>query len=171
MKRIVLILCLFVFLTGCTPPEVEPTMTPTPTPSGIENWGGIDFISGKSEYLWDYYGKPILVFFFSDTCTYCHSSAPGVKAAFDKYKDSKELVVFCVALGYTSQNVKAFVNKYGLSDMVTIEEFSRAFYLRYFTSGVPAFLFIDKSMNVAAKKLGGVDSAELDLYLRTTILK
>lgn len=164
MKQLLTIMLVTLLLTGCNPPA--PTPTPTPF-DGIDNWSAVNFLTGETEDLWSNLGKPILIFFFSDSCSYCKSSATAVREIHNRYKDSKNLIVFSVGAGYSIQGITGFIHNYGLESTITVPDLDREFYHRFFSSGVPSFLFIGTDMKVKHKHTGGLTESTLDGLINT----
>jgi len=65
-----------------------------------------------------------------------------------KYKESQNLIVLGVGVSSSIGQLREFQSKYGLTFPV-LDDYNRDVYHRFFGSGIPALLLINKSGEVA----------------------
>lgn len=114
------------------------------------NFSGQD-LNGKPVQLSDYRGKPVMLTFWSPDCFACRDELPAMKAIAAK-KDS-DMVFLTVVTHPTAAEVKAFVQKEGITFPVIMDE-QATITSQYKVHGEPFTYFIDPDGRVAQKVIG-----------------
>lgn len=135
---ITFILLTNVWWTGLAQGEVAP------------NFSGQD-LNGKPVQLSAYLGHPVMLTFWSPDCFACRDELPAMKAIAAK-KDS-DMVFLTVVTHPTAAEVKAFVQKEGITFPVIMDEKS-TITSQYKVHGEPFTYFIDPDGRVAQKVIG-----------------
>jgi len=160
--------------TGClfTPRQPQPSPTENPTPSPSISPNAIDFtlpdLNGNNVSLSDYRGKPVLAVFFSYSCRYCREEAAILEEIYNKYKDSEGLEILGIGVLSSNGEITQFKNAYGWTFQV-LNDNNRLAYLQFFSTGVPALIFVKRSGELAVKRLGYLNANELEQWLQAYI--
>ena len=94
--------------------------------------------------LTPYLGKTVLVNFFTEWCTYCMQEMPDLKAAAEMYDpDTFQLVFVHPWDGEDASNTESVKAKFGMEDMVFVEDEDGAITSLVGLPGYPTSLFID----------------------------
>ena len=94
--------------------------------------------------LTPYLGKTVLVNFFTEWCTYCMQEMPDLKAAAEMYDpDTFQLVFVHPWDGEDASNTESVKAKFGMEDMVFVEDEDGAIASLVGLPGYPTSLFID----------------------------
>lgn len=153
-------------------PQPTPSMTPTSTPSPSISPNAINFtlpnINGGLISLSDYRGQPVLVVFFSYTCSHCRDEAAILEGIYKKYKENYGLVILGVGVDSNPSQLSQFRSQYGWTFPV-LNDPNRMVYKQYFTAGVPALLFINRAGELVKKNLGALSETTLDQWLQAYI--
>jgi len=154
-------------------PQPTPSTNPSPTPSPSVSPNAINFtlpnIDGGMTSLSDYRGQPVLVVFFSYTCSHCRDEAATLEGVYNKYKESKGLIILGVGVDSNPGQLSQFRSQYDWTFPV-LNDSNRMVYKQFFTAGVPALLFINRTGELAKKRLGALTATELDQWLQAYIL-
>ncbi len=186
---IVLVFYLPLGIMGCSdylplPTEIptpSPTDTPTPTPGDT----GINFtlpdLDGKEVTLFEFRGKPVLVFFFKSYCTYCSGEAPGIQKIYLRHQGELQILGIAVNEDRDTGNLidspeeyaqtirSNFVNRYGLTFPVLIDNYGKE-HKKYIGSGVPAFLFLNEKGEIQYVEKSAISESELESLLYRYLL-
>ena len=119
-------------------------------PSRIPETGEVaaDFrledLDGNSVALSDFHGSPVLLNFWASWCTPCRDEIPLLKSIYnDRRWRETGLVVLAINVGESRSTVKDYVEEYGISFTVLLDE-GRKVFRQYFVHGVPTTYFIDR---------------------------
>jgi len=158
LKYIPLFLIVFILFPGCflISNPFQPTPTPelptNPSPTPYVSPNAIDFtladLDGNQYSLSEYRGKPVLVAFFGFLCSHCRNEMPRIQNLYMKYKESQNLVVLGVGVSSSIGQLREFKSQYNLTFPI-LDDYDRNVYHRFFGSGIPALLLINKSGEVA----------------------
>ncbi len=102
----------------------------------------LELFEGGRFQLGDHKGKPVLINFLASWCIPCREEIPALNQIYGVYKH-QGVVFLAIAVDDTRENIKKFINKYGLelpAGIDTSGKIKDAFGLY----GVPTTLFIDK---------------------------
>lgn len=179
IKYIPLFLFIFTLLPGCflTDNPYQPSPTPgspvNPSPTPYVSPQAIDFtlfdLDGNPCSLSEYRGKPVLVAFFGYLCPHCRNEMPRIQNIYMKYKENQNLVVLGVGVSSSIGQLREFQSKYGLTFPI-LDDGNRDVYHRFFGSGIPAILLINKSGEVAySYNQSELSEVEIENLLRTYI--
>ncbi len=152
MKIIFLTLSASLLLAACGKKETAPAPAAAPAQqqaaAGAENsrtYFSLPGASGGKVDLASYSGKPVMVFFFSETCPYCRQAGPFVEKIYSKYgPKGLNVVGICVedsaeaALGFAKATGVTFPLAYGGARTSAL----------YRTRGVPYIFLLDRNHDV-----------------------
>jgi len=103
----------------------------------LSAYGHFDFslhtIDGKIARLRDHTGKVVLVNIWAPWCGPCRAETPGFVKVYDEFKN-KGFEIISIAANTNMQEVKLFVEEYGVRWVVGISDDIAA---RYGTTGIP----------------------------------
>jgi len=103
---------------------------------------GLTDLSGKPVKLADLRGHPVWLNFWATWCPPCQEETPVLRDTFAAYRD-RGLAVVAVSVQETSvEDVKNYVNTYGLDYTVGFDATSAVFHT-YHAFGLPTQVFID----------------------------
>ncbi len=178
-QYILLFFFVFISFPGCflvdNPYQPNPTpgspTDPLPTPYVSPN--AINFtlsdLDGNQYSLSEYRGKPVLVAFFGFLCSHCRNEMPRIQNLYVKYKESQNLVVLGVGVSSSIEQLRQFQSQYGLTFPI-LYDYNRDVYHRFFSSGIPAILLINKSGEIAySYNQSELSQAEIENLLNTFI--
>jgi len=133
----------------------------------------IDFtlkdLNGNKVSLSDFKGKNVYLNFFATWCPPCKAEMPDIEKVYQKYKD-KDFVVLAVDLGEDKDTVKSFIEKNKYNFKVVLDS-NQSVAEKYDITAIPVSVFIDKTGNVIAKKVGAMSSGEMELYVKMLVDK
>lgn len=105
----------------------------------------LDAFAGTNLDLTQYAGKAIWLNFFTGWCSYCMEEIPYIKQVFDEYDpDQLQIILIHVWDGENADDSAAIVKKYGLEDMLLVEDEKLDLSNLVGLQGFPTNLFIDK---------------------------
>jgi len=154
MKRLCLVVCLFVALCGVSckksvsPPAVDKDTAPDFTLSDLHN----DRIT-----LSGLRGKVVLVEFWATWCPPCRETIPELNKVYMRYKD-RGVVILGISLdkgGGVSSSLNSFVRDHAIGYPVLLDDKDVA--ALYDVSGIPALFVIDKSGKIVGRRAGYVE--------------
>ncbi len=143
-------------LTETSTPSLENISTRTPIPPDLigplEGLFPPDFNltalpSGQQVSLYQYMGKPILVFFWATWCPTCIDDIDSIETISQTYKDSG-LVVLVIDVAEDSPTVSSFLNTHPLTLPVLLDPDSTVQF-DYFVDTIPGYFFIDSGGTIA----------------------
>jgi len=101
-----------------------------------------------------YSGKPVLMMFFTENCSYCRKAAPFIQSMHKTYSP-KGLNTVGICLSDTADSPKAFAKDMGLTFPLAYK--GEHTFITYKAQGVPFIYLLDKSHEIQ-KVWGGYDS-------------
>jgi len=127
----------------------------------------LPLLSGGTVRLSSYLGQPVLLVFFTPSCGHCHSEAPRLEAAYEKYRN-RGLVVLGVGYigGSTEEALRSFVAEHNLTYPVAIDTPETKIVQRYNVSWVPHNVFFNRQGNIVREERRELSPEELEEYLR-----
>lgn len=87
--------------------------------------------------------KPLMINFWASWCGPCHEEAPDLKQVYERYKDKFDLYAVNVTKGDRVEDVRGFVNRYGVSFPVLLDDQGKTAEM-YRILFVPTSFLIDK---------------------------
>jgi len=113
-----------------------------------------------------YQGKALFLNFFTGWCTYCMQEMPEIKQIFDTY-DPQQVAIVLVHVwdGETASDSAAVVEKYGLQDMIMLEDEQMAMANTINLTGFPTSVFIDQNGYLAGYESGALTFDSMSSYL------
>jgi peroxiredoxin len=126
-------------------PPAQPGTQATGTYEQKETYFKLPGAYGGELDLASYAGKPVLVFFFTETCPYCRKAAPEMQKLYQKY-GQKGLAFAGICLDETADAPKNFAKDLGVSFPLAYNgmQVSR----RYRTQGVPYIFLLDRTHKI-----------------------
>lgn len=148
---------IFAYLVGCylfTPVDMKAKDFTLP------------LLGGGTVRLSQYLGKPVILVFFTPSCSHCWNEAPVLEAMYEKYKD-QELVV--LGIGYigesTEEALKHFVEENGLTYPVAIDTPETRVVKLYNVSWVPHNVFFNRQGKIVREERRELSETDLEAYL------
>jgi len=167
---VILLIMIFVF-SGCSNNTTNYRNTTKPeyrAPAPDFSWNDGN---GNTVHLTDLKGKVVLLDFWATWCGPCKMTIPHIEAIYEKYKD-KDVVVLGINLDTGDmENVKSFIDQYGMKYLVITDPKS-AVAGKYMVNSIPTFFIIDKEGNIAKTIIGfdpnieDIISKEIDTLLK-----
>lgn len=100
------------------------------------------YTEDKNVTLSDYKGKTVVLNFWASWCVSCRLEAPDLEKTWKEYKD-KGVVFIGINLQETPRDVQKFVEEYGITYLIVIDEKSETIF-KYGVRIVPTTVFINK---------------------------
>lgn len=117
---------------------------------------------GETVSLSDYYGKPVLIFFFASWCQYCQDEAEALMSIYEKYHfQGFDIVAINISYNDDLTQLVSFVEKYGWEFLVVLDENGDISRL-YNQMGVPMNVFVTRDGNVAHVVRGAMKEEMID---------
>lgn len=124
------------------------------TPS--EALPSIDFelpnLQGVSEKLSDYKGQVVFLNFWATWCGPCRSEMPAMEAVYNELKDDG-FVILAVDLGEDRETVQKFVDEFGLTFPVLLDE-TGSTGGQYDARSIPTTYMVDREGNILGRAIG-----------------
>jgi thiol-disulfide isomerase/thioredoxin len=170
ITRLVLIIALLLFITGCQlSSETTGITSPTSPVEDIEADNlAPDFmltdLEGKTVTLSALRGSPVILNFWATWCRPCRNEMPFIQEIYEKWQD-KGLVILAINIEETSSEVQLFMQNNNFSFPVLLDtsgDVSAIFQIH----GIPTTFFIDKDDIIKDKRIGSFNNAaEIEDYL------
>ena len=103
-------------------------------------------------------GKVVLINFWGTFCIPCRKEMPSIETLYKIYKD-KGFLVIAVSEDKDLKDVKDFVNKYGLTFTIVMDQDKRVA-KQYKISALPVTFLVDKKGMISKKFFGDRDWAD-----------
>ena len=117
-------------------------------------------LNGQNVTLSEFRGSPVMLNFWATWCGPCRTEIPLIQEIFEDEKWSdKGLVILTIDGGETASAVKEFLNQYGVSFPVLLDETQEAF-RDYNVRAIPSTFFIDKNGIISIVKIGAFTSRQ-----------
>lgn len=143
MKRLATILTALALAVTTMPLAVAET-APAETNAAGKPYVLNEF-AGTALDLTQYKGKAIWLNFFTGWCTYCMEEMPEIKRVFDEYDpDQIAIVLIHVWDGENAGDSQAVIDRFGLQDMIMVEDQEMELAGMVGLQGYPTSFFIDK---------------------------
>lgn len=145
-----------IFLAGCSTETVEPD------PQVLSGGNAPDFslksLNGSTVSLSDFAGKPLVIFFFGNSCPLCISSAPDIETDIAKTFSSNEMAIIGIDVWNGNESsVANFKTQTGVSFNLLLDGSVTG--TAYGTT-YDRLVVVDKDGNIAHK---GATSASKDI--------
>jgi peroxiredoxin len=125
---------------------------------------GLTDLTGKPIRLADLRGQPVWLNFWATWCPPCQEETPVLRDTFNKYRD-RGLAVVAISVQETSvEDVRNYVDTYGLDYTVGFDATSAIFHT-YRAFGLPTQLFIDGDGVIRKVVYGPVTREEAGGYI------
>jgi len=126
-------------------------------------------LDGNDVSLSDHLGSVVLVNLWATWCPPCKEEMPTLQTFYDKYR-SKGFVLLAINQEETREIVQPFVNEFGLTFPVWLDENYQA--QRVFnTANLPSSYVIDRTGRVRLMWIGGISKKNLEKYVPKIILE
>lgn len=151
-----------------TPPEdtASPEDTTPPEDTGdseeVTVYPAPDFtfyhLDGSEAKLSDYFGKPMVLNFWSSNCGPCRSEMPDFQRAYEELGDAVNFVMVNVTDGYwdTVDSASSYVAEEGFTFPVFYDTDNHAAYT-YGITGLPTTFFLSAEGNLVAGRSGAMN--------------
>lgn len=121
-------------------------------------------LDGNPIRLADLRGKPVWINFWASWCPPCQEETPVLRDAYEAYRDDGLEIVAISVQETTADDVRAYVERYGLDYTVGFDATSAIFHT-YKAFGLPTQLFLDRDGVIRNVVLGPVTRAQADQIL------
>lgn len=130
----------------------------------------LPLLGGGTVRLSQYLGHPVLLVFFTPSCSHCWNEAPVLEAVYAKYKD-RGLVVLGVGYigGSTEEALEHFVAENKLTYPVAIDTRETQVVRLYGVSWVPHNVFFDRRGNIVREERHELSEKDLETYLEAIL--
>jgi peroxiredoxin len=124
-------------------------------------------LKGDEVKLSDYRGKKVLLNFWATWCPPCKAEMPYMQEMYEKYKKEgfEILAVNSTVTEKSKQDVTEFVEKYGLSFSIPMDEKNRVS-SDYEIMAYPTSFFIDTNGVIRSKSVGGMTKEFLEKEIK-----
>lgn len=183
----VLVLALGLALAGClaAPAPRDPGASPTaatadaagvsapqptaiPTQAPFTGYLAPDFtlpdLEGKPVSLRDYRGHPVWLNLWATWCAPCQTEMPEMAKLYARYQ-SRGLVILGVDVKEDATRVRDFVTRGGFGWQFVLDS-DGAVSRRYYLTGLPLHVFIDRTGAIRALQPGGLDTDMMEPFLQ-----
>lgn len=127
----------------------------------------LPLLGGGEVRLSAYLGKPVILVFFTPSCSHCWNEAPVLEAVYQRYRD-RGLVV--LGVGYigksTEEALKHFVAENKLTYPVAIDTQETQVVKLYNVSWVPHNVFFNRQGKIVHEVRHELSEKDLEAYLR-----
>ncbi|MBQ9837811.1 MAG: TlpA family protein disulfide reductase, partial [Oscillospiraceae bacterium] len=115
-------------------------------------------LDGSAANLSDYFGKPMVLNFWSSNCGPCRSEMPDFQRAYEELGDAVNFVMVNVTDGYwdTVDSASSYVAEEGFTFPVFYDTDNHAAYT-YGITGLPTTFFLSAEGNLVAGRSGAMN--------------
>lgn len=121
-------------------------------------------LEGNPIRLADLRGRPVWINFWATWCPPCQEETPVLRDMYEKYEDDGLALVAISVQESTPDDVRAYVQRYGLRYTVGFDATSAIFHT-YRAFGLPTQLFLDRDGVIRSIVLGPVTREQADTIL------
>lgn len=121
-------------------------------------------LDGNPIRLADLRGRPVWINFWATWCPPCQEETPVLRDMYEKYEDDGLALVAISVQETTPDDVRAYVERYGLRYTVGFDATSAIFHT-YRAFGLPTQLFLDRDGVIRSIVLGPVTREQADTIL------
>lgn len=145
-----------------TPPEDTAPPEDTGDSEEVTVYPAPDFtfyhLDGSAANLSDYFGKPMVLNFWSSNCGPCRSEMPDFQRAYEELGDAVNFVMVNVTDGYwdTVDSASSYVAEEGFTFPVFYDTDNHAAYT-YGITGLPTTFFLSAEGNLVAGRSGAMN--------------
>jgi len=122
-------------------------------------------LDGNPIRLADLRGRPVWINFWASWCPPCQAETPILREMYDKYKDQGLALVGISVQETTPDDVRQYVQTYGLDYTVGFDATSAIFHA-YRAYVLPTQIFVDRDGLVHKVQLGGVTRAQAEATIQ-----
>lgn len=115
-------------------------------------------INGETVSLSDFYGKPVMLTFWSINCAACQSQVRHIQAFYDDHS-SNTIASLTINVGDSALSVQRYANSHGVTYPVLLDS-KKQVAQSYGIPGVPVTFLIDDKGIIKAYKIGAFRSQE-----------
>jgi len=119
----------------------------------------LENLEGDNVSLEDLRGKTVLINFWATWCPYCVKEMPDMDKLYVENKDD-DFVVLAIDVGETREEASKYVEKSGYHFPVLLDTDGRVS-MKYFVTGIPTSVMVDKEGKIRAIKLGPMTYPEM----------
>ncbi|MBI9097067.1 MAG: TlpA family protein disulfide reductase [Spirochaetaceae bacterium] len=157
MKKIFLILCMSLISAGLIfSQEINIKLSKVGFDIPTDTLPSIEFellnLQGVKEKLSDYRGQVVFLNFWATWCGPCRSEMPSMEKVYQDLKD-EGFVILAVDLGEDRKTVQKFVDEYGLTFPVVLDE-TNAVGGMYDARSIPTTYLVDREGNILGRAVG-----------------
>ncbi len=121
-------------------------------------------LDGQTVSLADFRGRTVLVNFWATWCGPCEAEMPAIQDRYQTFQTSG-LTVLAVNLAEPAADVRAFVERLGLSFTILLDPAETVFD-QYRVQGYPTSFFVDPEGVIQNLRIGYMADDQLDHYLQ-----
>ena len=149
MKKIILALCLI--LVFCFDLYAVDVVQPKSQNTAAEDFTLQD-LSGNNISLSDFYGKPVILFFWTTWCPHCRRALSNFNNEYDNLKNIG-IELLAIDVGESESRVESFINKNSITYPVLLDH-SGDVSKEYDVLGVPTVILINKEGGIVSVSNG-----------------
>ena len=149
------------FRIGDQAPEFAGT---TPTGETVQ----LADLDGNTIRLSDLRGRPVWINFWATWCPPCQAETPILRDVYNEYADEGLALVAISVQETTSDDVRAYVERYGLAYTVGFDATSAVFHT-YRAFGLPTQLFLDGDGIIRKVVLGPISRQEAESTVQSLL--
>jgi len=162
--------------TGVPPPAatIDAPATPAPelpvipTEAPFTGYLAPDFtlpdLAGRLVSLHEYRGHPVWLNLWATWCVPCQTEMPEMAKLYARYQ-SQGLIILGVDVKEDAGRVRDFVTKGGFGWQFVLDG-DGAVSRRYYLTGIPMHIFIDRTGAIRALQPGGLDTGRMEQFLK-----